>query len=319
MERDTKFDNIKAILIFFVVFGHSLEFLFGMAGIYGYFRAFIYSFHMPAFIFLSGYFSKESKKTITHTILYLLFTYAIFNTLFSFTPWQRYATWDLLTPEPIYWYLLSLCFWKILTPVICNVRYIFPISIIFTLYVGLFPPADRFLSISRVICFLPFFIAGYFFKNMNFERIGKLFYSILLSICFIVTLLLHHFNMIPLKMYEYIQSYESTNVANSHGVLMRFTMLIISFVIIICLINLVPSRQCKFTIWGKNSLMIYLLHIYPILKLSDYNLFSNNHPAINLGISFILSSAICIVLSIPYISAVYKRIMRYFVNKICLK
>ena len=58
-ERDYLWDNIKALLIFFVVAGHVLEmnpvkceFALGV-------DAFIYSFHMPAFVFASGFFSKN--------------------------------------------------------------------------------------------------------------------------------------------------------------------------------------------------------------------------------------------------------------------
>lgn len=58
-ERDYLFDNYKVFLIFLVVIGHFIEpsytnneFLYTL-------KWFIFSFHMPAFIFISGYFSKR--------------------------------------------------------------------------------------------------------------------------------------------------------------------------------------------------------------------------------------------------------------------
>ena len=55
-ERSLLFDNIKTVLIILVVLGHALEEI-SLEHEYGIIRACIYSFHMPAFIFISGYFS----------------------------------------------------------------------------------------------------------------------------------------------------------------------------------------------------------------------------------------------------------------------
>lgn len=59
------FDNIKGVLIILVVIGHLLEpcARLGSVGLAG-FRVldFIYMFHMPLFIFLTGLFSKSVFK-----------------------------------------------------------------------------------------------------------------------------------------------------------------------------------------------------------------------------------------------------------------
>ena len=55
-ERDYLWDNIKAVLIFFVVAGHVLEMSKLHTGLAVFADNFIYSFHMPAFVFVSGYF-----------------------------------------------------------------------------------------------------------------------------------------------------------------------------------------------------------------------------------------------------------------------
>lgn len=54
--RSGLFDNIKCLLIFLVVFGHMLEPQTGGGVNFIYLN--IYSFHMPAFIFVSGWFSR---------------------------------------------------------------------------------------------------------------------------------------------------------------------------------------------------------------------------------------------------------------------
>ena len=62
-KREYRFDNAKFILILLVVFGHILEHFQGryVPGIY---RT-VYLFHMPMFIFISGYFAKFDRKKNT--------------------------------------------------------------------------------------------------------------------------------------------------------------------------------------------------------------------------------------------------------------
>ena len=58
--RDSYFDNLKTILIFLVVLGHFTN-LNNSVPLMGAINNVIYSFHMPIFIFISGYFSKSIK------------------------------------------------------------------------------------------------------------------------------------------------------------------------------------------------------------------------------------------------------------------
>ena len=71
--RDLRFDGLKFLLIFLVVLGH-LTFKDYGVGV----KSMIYSFHMPVFVFLSGYFTsfssdKEKKiKWIKETVVILI-------------------------------------------------------------------------------------------------------------------------------------------------------------------------------------------------------------------------------------------------------
>ncbi|MDA3100191.1 acyltransferase family protein, partial [Staphylococcus pseudintermedius] len=58
-KRDAFFDNARAILIFLVVFGHLIQpYTDAHPTVYALYLL-IYSFHMPAFLFISGYFAKN--------------------------------------------------------------------------------------------------------------------------------------------------------------------------------------------------------------------------------------------------------------------
>src|SRR5690625_7982549 len=58
-QRDPYFDNVRAVLITFVVIGHALEGMSSNLGDAVY--LWIYSFHMPAFVIVTGYLSKTYR------------------------------------------------------------------------------------------------------------------------------------------------------------------------------------------------------------------------------------------------------------------
>ena len=68
MERNYKMDNIKAFLIFLVVLGHLLELVPGQKSEWLYYV--IYTFHMPAFVYITGYFSRPDSGKRFFTIVY---------------------------------------------------------------------------------------------------------------------------------------------------------------------------------------------------------------------------------------------------------
>ena len=61
-KRNPYWDNVKGILVILVVLGHLLELMAGRIPGALYLWSMIYSFHMPAFLIISGYFAKRSQK-----------------------------------------------------------------------------------------------------------------------------------------------------------------------------------------------------------------------------------------------------------------
>lgn len=79
-QRDYLFDNYKALLIILVVIGHFIEPAYKNNTLLYTLKWLIFSFHMPAFIFISGYFSKRElsfgtlvRKLAVPYVIYELF------------------------------------------------------------------------------------------------------------------------------------------------------------------------------------------------------------------------------------------------------
>ena len=243
MKRDYSFDNMKVLLITLVVFGHALE-EFGTTGKLGLIRAVIYSFHMPLFIFISGYFSITQGTAINKI--------------------------NFFKPIYVFWYLLSLFFWRVTVKYFDRVKAIVILAFIVGIYCGCIGEAERFFSISRTVSFFPYFILGYKFKKESIEKIRKIpkIYSlVLLIVAFAVTVYLNIRGIMPVKMYELIQSYSATKLDNIHGMILRGTIYIIATIIIFALVNLMPDKEFPVTIYGQRTLCIYVLSSFVIIPI----------------------------------------------------
>lgn len=63
-KRDAYFDNAKLFLMILVVFGHFLQPFANDHPLYNDLYYFIFTFHMPAFILISGFFREKWTKTL---------------------------------------------------------------------------------------------------------------------------------------------------------------------------------------------------------------------------------------------------------------
>lgn len=223
--RDFHIDNIKGVLIFLVVLGHMLGYLQETHSAFATgVRTFIYFFHMPGFIFMSGYLAKgfltkeyKAEKLLSFAWLYLLFKDAIELVHFIFErPYFETAhhpsVWTLIVrcsaaafgcsllrtvnravPKSIYsgrsdflssennmltvgaapWYLLSLIWWHIFLYLTKNMKpkYVLIGAVLLAAVIHYQEPVGKFLSLSRTIHFLPFFLMGYYIKKEQFQAV----------------------------------------------------------------------------------------------------------------------------------------------------
>ncbi len=86
-KREYLFDNYKVLLIVLVVIGHFIEPCYDQNPFLYELKWWIAAFHMPAFIFISGYFSKKvpSVKKLVGGLVIPYFVYeVIYYLLYTF-------------------------------------------------------------------------------------------------------------------------------------------------------------------------------------------------------------------------------------------
>lgn len=277
-KRDNYFDNLRGFLIICVIIGNSLEYSYPHPTKIHYLILFLYLFHMPLFTFISGYFCKKSKRTtqekVVDTIKIYLFA-QIFYYLFNKIIMNKIEDFQLLKPSWTLWYLLSLIFWYIIQDYIHDYKRAFIISIIISLVLGFDETISTYASSSRILFFLPFFIAGLTFDKGKFLEKYKKYSIIILILALIVLGILYIIeDRIYIELFFEYTNYRFYTSSATLPFLARIFHYIGAFIIGGFILLVFPSRKL-FLCWiGKNSLILYISHgaiiqlltIKPILK-----------------------------------------------------
>lgn len=264
-KRDYFFDNYKVLLIVMVVMGHFIEpctdnnpFLYELKWI-------IFSVHMPAFVFVSGYFSKKdpSLKKLIKGLVIPYFVYEImYYLLYTFVLHKSTGLY-FARPKFSLWYLMALFVWKLVTPYVKKIPFYMMISIGLGLIVGLFD-IGNFLTIPRILFFFPFFLAGTEFDSKIIMILRDKYRSTLAFVILsaMVTWLFvdnsHH--KLSVKIFYGRQSYDEIGLDAVDGILIRCACYLISFALIYLLMFLVPTKKHRYSYIGQRTMPIYVFH-----------------------------------------------------------
>ena len=127
--RDAHLDNAKLAAIVLVVAGHAWAPLTPDSHAVKALYLFVFTFHMPAFIFIAGYFTRSwdgQPRRVKKLIARVLVPYLIFETAYTVflnAVGDRDAPLSLTNPWWMTWFLLALFLWRLTAPVWRVLRY----------------------------------------------------------------------------------------------------------------------------------------------------------------------------------------------------
>lgn len=302
-ERNYYFDNAKFILMFLVVFAHFIEpMVYKKVEIKSIFL-FIYTFHMPTFILISGYFANVefNKKRILKMFNKFIVSYIIFQTIFViFTKIVgiTYYKFNLLYPVYTWWFLLAIFVWNVLLKLIVklNVDLIVAISVNIIIALGLgYSKVDELLAISRIVMFFPFFMLGYYFKknNLNVKNIIKSKVLAILILMVVFMVLFFNSSKINLGWVWCNSSYAKLNISGLFAVVKRLLIYIVQFITTFSILSLIPNRKYRLTKIGENTMIIYIFHGFIVKLILAKGFYDKiNSTKLKLVLILILSSVI---------------------------
>ena len=283
-------DNLKVLLIVLVVVGHSVDFYTTDSLMMRDLYFFIYTFHMPLFIFVSGYFSKtvvEGKhlsieKVFSFLTLYFLMKFCFFL-LTRYVFGNSEADFKFLIEAGVPWYLLAMSVWFCITYIVKDIKPVFVIvfSVIIGIVVGYYKivSVKDLFSLTRILVFFPYFIIGYYFNQNHLIKILKCSWLKWLSLISIIILIIIIF-LYGQDIYLFRGFLTGRNSFSSlerpfHGGAYRLMFYGISILISLAIIYITPKGKTIVTKFGTRTLQVYFIHhlvlsIYHHYKLNDY-------------------------------------------------
>ncbi|HLR72077.1 MAG TPA: acyltransferase family protein [Pseudogracilibacillus sp.] len=304
MKRYAYFDNAKLILIFLVVFGHMIQPFISDAKWIHTLYTWMYTYHMPAFIFLAGFFAKGSgnlqyisklakKLIIPYIVFQLIYTsyYFVIGKADWFTDSVFYPHWSL-------WFLFSLFCWHIMLILYKKLPAVAGIAIAVTIgiLVGFSDNVGHTFSLSRTFVFFPYFLFGYWMTKDHVmllkQKSVKVFSLVFLAAVAITIYYLPDINsgwLLASKSY-------STLGMESYGGFARLLVYLTSTLMAASILAWIPQKQMSITVLGTRTLYVYLLHGFFIQFFRQYDFFHVTNIFHLLGLA-ILSAAIVLLLS----------------------
>lgn len=286
--RIKKFDNMKCLGIFLIVLGHMFEAV-NCGRIGEYLHMIIYSFHIPLFIFIMGYFAKAKRYAWLKIFILYIVIQTIYLVAFNMKhlmtgEWIRK---DYTTPFWLAWFLMLMLIYKLITPFVIKkpLKQKFMLLccvVILALFSSKIPCIGYRFSLNRVITFFPYFVLGTIWREMNFKITKKYLLLVLVAIC---------------SVFISVQNFIDINVL--YGIIgspsQRLINYIIAFIWIIFLMAWIPNTEISRTISnvGRNTLPIFLFHGLVIKTV--FTFWEPTYGAFNIVICITFSVVLCLL------------------------
>jgi len=291
MNKDIKLSNIKGLLIFLVVFGHLIsQYQQYYQGMY----LFIYSFHMPLFVLVSGYFAKRVtyKKVLNLLAIYLIFQ-LLYRCFLLLIKSDKVFHLKYETPYYHLWYLVSLMLWYLLAIGIQKVTFNRRSKMILVAICFILGIVSRYftgaiitwiqnydsdfdahtLSYQRTISFLPFFILGMLITKAQMLKLYHglvkrkwIAFVIMAGIYFYYTFFESNSIKYVLKGSYGVNQIKGTLFADTGKIGLSY---LIAIIMCYCLLCTMSSKQNILTKWGDRTMPIYLFHMFIVRTIKE--------------------------------------------------
>lgn len=304
--RDPWLDNAKMALVTLVVLGHSWMLLPQnplVAGLYD----FLYAWHVPAFVFVTGYLSRTftwQRRRMWQLVRTVAVPYVVFEAAIAlFRVYVGGERLDDLFKDPHWpmWYLAALFFWRLMTPIFVPLRGGLVVAVALSLAAGLW--AGDTLDLARVFGLLPFFVMGLKATPERLERLRgtpqRVTAVVVLAVIAVLSAYIDRWASTEWLYYRAL--YGELEVSDTRAFLTRAALLVIGTAGAWAFLALTPRRDGWFARMGVFTLVVYLFHGF-VVKGADYagyDGWADAHPEVALALTSVLAVALSLLLAHP--------------------
>ena len=325
-ERIDIWDNAKAILIILVVCGHfAIEFCDNLSSCRTAFF-FIYSFHMPAFLFISGLLGKKGVDKLNKNklipLLYLAFILNFMRFMSTYIT-NREMNFSLLGFKNISWYLVLLVLFTLTAHVLKGFPpiYVLCMAMLIGAAAGYDKNLGSFLSLNRYFTYFPFFYMGYIIDEKDIRSLTEKKWmraaALLLIVGYLILCIRRIDDIYVLRpLFSGLNSYNKLQppLEPFWGGAYSLIYYPLVMVIILAFIGIVPVRHIgALSVVGKRTVSVYFWHL-PLLQLVfDFTPLKDMLNAAGeraIGYMILLAIILAGILCLPPFTTIVNKILR---------
>ena len=266
--REARYCNLKLLLIFLVIYGHTIETQIWHNTVLMTQYKFIYLVHMPLFAFLSGLFITDCRSC-TVQLKRLLPIYIVLQTTAYLI---KNGTLKLITPYWHLWYLLSCACWIGITWLLFYFAkgkgniIILMLALFIGSVAGYINIIGREFSLSRTIVFFPYFWLGAICDSrVNWKK-----FRTAGLVALLIGIMIVYFIGDKLQVTFLYHADPYSNMEN--GSYLRLLCYFIGFLLGFFLLTWTLDKRFPFTKAGANTMPAYIAHVPFAILLRELNL-----------------------------------------------
>lgn len=278
--RIAKWDNVKQFLIFCVVVGHTIYYVQNASQLAKALYLFLYSFHMPVFLFVAGLFSKRTiREKRTQRIVEYLVIYVVMKFLEALGDQLAKGSFSFhfLWESGPAWFALALAVFLFVTMLIQNVppKFLFLSAVLVGCVAGLDTHFGDHFASMRICVFYPVFLAGFYMNPEWFHRewrtkprrLWLCLTSLLLFGGWLVFCIWNTDTVYPLlKLFKGKYEYREMGYG-LEGVLIRLGCYLF-WAVMICVVLFLADEKQRIATWlGERTMSVFIWHNLVIVLL----------------------------------------------------
>ncbi len=302
--RDPWLDNAKMALVTLVVIGHGWT-LLPQTTLNSHVYDFLYAWHIPAFVLVTGYLSRGFTYTSqrfwqlfrTVAVPYVVFECAM--ALFRIYVGGEELEDLFADPHWPLWYLSALFFWRLMTPIFRPMRGGLVVALGLSLLAGLW--LGDTLDLARVFGLLPFFVLGLKATPESLEllRARRVQVAGVVVLVGIAVLTRWTDRLAATEWLYYRSRYEEMDAGDLEAVVIRLVVIAVGLVGAFAFLALVPRAGGWFARMGAYTLVVYLFHGF-VVKGVGYTGFPGwavDHPDLSLALTSVAGLLLALLLA----------------------
>ncbi|MFJ8647213.1 acyltransferase family protein [Streptomyces sp. NPDC093546] len=309
--RDPWFDNAKYLAIVLVAVAHAWEPVMEGSRATRALYMLVYTFHMPAFILISGYFSRsftakphQMKRLVTGiAVPYLVFEVAY--TLFRRWAGDPAQVFSLTDPFYLTWFLIALFVWRLSAPLWRTLRHPLPVALVIAALASLTPDISDDLDLQRILQFLPFFVLGLILKPEHFRLVRRRAVRLAALPLAAGALVFAYWVAPRVRMGWFYRATSAPELGYAWwtGPLMTLGLFACALLLTVAFLAWVPGRRTWFSVLGAGTICGYLLHGF-LVKSLDYFEVVPAHPWLKepaglVGVTLAAAAAVTLMCTPP--------------------